>query len=153
MAETILHAREAIDQAVETILSIARRTLREQGTHLPTAILHLMDGMLPIVLPFKSEDQRKAIVEYVRAEALRRHAFAVTTVTCARIVDSRSRHEEEALVLTTSIQGGPPHVVIQPFLRNADRSVASFGEVTEGDRAAMPGQMAIFPDWDEETRH
>jgi hypothetical protein len=89
----------------------------------------------------------------VRKKAVESHAYAVTTVTCARIVDSRSGDEEEALIMATAIQGGRPYYCRQSYIRDRDRRVIAFGELVEGDAAAMPGQMLIMPDWDEQTCH
>ena len=149
----IVAVEDSIAYAVKEILGIARATLEEHGSHLPTAILHTLEGLLPIVLPFKSEEQKKGLVEYVKIQAVQRHAYAVTTVTCAKIVDSRSGEEEEAIIAGTVIQGGSPYVMVQRFFRNEDRVVTRFEDPTEGDHAAMPGQMLIFPDWEEEIRH
>jgi hypothetical protein len=148
-----MYARDAIVEAVRAMVPVARRTLEEYGSHLPTAVLHTLEGMVPIVLPFKNDHQKKALIQYVKAEAIRRHAFAVTTVTHARVVDSRTGEEGEALVLATAIQRGAPYVVVQPFTRDRDRSIEAFGTVIDGDEAAMPGQMMIIPDWDEEVCH
>lgn len=142
-----------IGERVRKIAAIARQNLLEQGTHLPTAIVHTLEGMFPIVLPFKNDEQRRALVEYVKEQALERHAFALTTVTCARVKDARTGREEETLVLTTAIQGGAPYVAVQSFRRGPNDVVTDFGELVEGERAAGPGQMTIFPDWDGETRH
>lgn len=150
---TIVAVEESIAHAVKEILAIARATLREHGSHIPTAILHTLEGLLPIILPFKNAEQKKGLVEYVKIQALQRHAYAVTTVTCARIVDSRTGDEEEALVAATAIQGGSPYVVVQRFSRDSDRVVMEFADPTEGEGAAMPGQMLILPDWEEEVRH
>jgi hypothetical protein len=153
LSTSIVAVAAAVEEAVREIMPIAQATLMQQGTHLPTAILHTMEGLVPIVLPFKNEAQKKALVAFVKTQALERHAFAATCVTCARVIDPRNGTEEEALVLATSVQGGRPYTVTIQFWRAADRSVAGFGDVVEGDDAAMPGQMMIFPDWSEETRH
>lgn len=142
-----------IADRVRQIAAIARQNLREQRTHLPTAIVHTLEGMFPIVLPFKNDEQKQALVDYVKEQALERHAFALTTVTCAKVVDSRTGSEEEMLVLATAIQGGRPYVASQTFGRDANNAVADFGELLEGDRAAGPGQMIIYPEWEGETRH
>ena len=144
---------QSVIDAAREILSVARKTILEEGTHLPTAVLHTMDGMFPILLPFKNNEQKGALVEFVKQQAIERHAFAVTMVTCGRIVDSRTGEEEESLVLATSIQGGRPHLIVQSYLRGPDRHVIAFGDVKEGDLAAMPGQMMIIPPWDEEVSH
>ena len=144
---------DSIKEVVRTISEVARETLLQQGTHLPTAVIHTLEGAVTIVLPFKDDAQKRALVAYVRKKALEDHAYAVTTVTCARIVDSRSGDEEEAIVMATAIQGGRPHYCRQSFIRDSDRHVIAFGELVEGDAAAMPGQMLIMPDWDELTCH
>ena len=154
MSTSMVALEAAVRESTSKILSIARTTLVQQGTHIPTAILHTLEGLFPIVLPFENNEQKRALVDYVKTQAIERHAFAVTTVTCARVMDSRTGEEdEEALVLATSVQAGKPHVVTQRYWREEDRSVVRFGEVVEGDEAALPGQMMIFPDWNEETRH
>lgn len=153
MATEIVVVEASVVGTVRQILAVARSTLQQHGTHLPTAVLHTLEGVLPIVLPFKNDEQKRALVEYVKKEAIERHAFAVTTITCARVVDSRTGSESEALVLATAIQGGGPYTVVQHFSRHSDRSIGLFGELTEGDEAAMPGQMIIFPDWQEEVGH
>jgi hypothetical protein len=147
----IIDLYEMIVGHVREMLPIARLTLEEQGTHLPTAILHTETGMLPMVLPFKDDEQRRALTEHVKRKALEKSAYAVTTVTCARIVDARTSEEHESLVLATCIHRGRPYFVAQSFVRGPDRRVVSFGEVLEGDEAAMPGQMMIIPEWQEET--
>jgi hypothetical protein len=38
-------------------------------------------------------------------------------------------------------------------MRDQDRSIKGFGAVIDGDEAAMPGQMMIIPNWDEEVCH
>jgi hypothetical protein len=149
----IVAVEESVVQSVRQILPVARETLQRQGCHIPTAVLHTLDGMIPIVLPYDSTEERNALIDYVKAQALAKHAFAVTTVTAVRVVDSRSETEEEALVLATAIQGGRPYVVVQKFSRDLDRAVERFGDVVEGDEAAGPGQMIIFPDWHEERYH
>ncbi len=146
-------AHDFIFETVRQICLIARQTLLDQGSHLPTAVLHTMEGMHAIVLPFKDAGQKRALVDFVKEQALMRHAYAVTTVTCARVVDSRTGEEEESLVVATSIQGGRPHFVVQRYLRGPDRHVIAFDEVEEGDLAAMPGQMMIVPPWQDEVRH
>jgi len=149
----IVAVEASVAEAVRAILPVARATLVEHGTHLPTAILHTLEGLIPVILPFKDDEQKKGLVEYVKTQALERHAYAVTAVTCAHIVDSRTGKEEEALVVATTVQGGRPYVVIQPFTRDTNGVASVFGDVVEGEEAVMPGQMLIFPDWDEEVRH
>ena len=149
----ILDLNCLIVETVREILRIACRTLQEEGSHLPTAILHTMGRMVPIILPFENDEQKKALVDHVKKQALEMAAYAVTMITCARIVDSRTGQEEESLVLATSIQRGRPHVIVQPFSRGADLHVTGFGDPIEGERAAMPGQMMILPDWESEVSH
>ena len=146
-------AYESVIDAARDILSVARKTILEEGTHLPTAILHTLEGLFPILLPFKNNEQKSALVEFVKQQAMEKHAFAVTMITCGRIVNSRTGEEEESLVLATSIQGGRPHLIIQPYFRGPDRHVIGFGDIEEGDLAAMPGQMMIIPPWDEQVSH
>lgn len=153
MADTIALAETSINEAIRKIVRIACKTLRQEGTHIPTAVLHTLEGVYPIVLPFKNDEQRRALVDFVKTQALEKHAFAVTTVTCAKVVDSRTKEEREVLVIATTVQGGKPRVAVQPFTRNADKAIDGFGALIEGEEAAMPGQMMIFPDWEEETRH
>jgi hypothetical protein len=149
----IIDAYQSIVETVRRLLEIARMTLEQDGAHLPTAVLHTVEGMIPIVLPFKDDSQRKALVDYVKKEAVERHSFAVTTITSARIIDPRTRQEQECLALTTSVQGGRTYVVVQHFSRNENLGVIDFEEVIEGEDAEMPGQMVIYPDWDEEVCH
>jgi hypothetical protein len=149
----IIDVNQTIIETVRQLLAIARSTLEQDGAHLPTAILHTVEGMIPIVLPFKDELQRRSLVDFVKKEAVERHCFAVTTITSARIVDARSGLEQECLVLATSVQGGRSYVVVQYFSRNEDSDGIDFGEIVEGEDADMPGQMTIFPDWDEEVCH
>jgi hypothetical protein len=149
----MIAAEETVIEAVRAILPIARQTLLQDGSHLPTALLHTFDGILPYVLPFKDDEEKKALTKYVRELALEKHAYAVTMVTCARVIDSRTGEEKESLVLATSIQGGSPHVLTQGFTRGPDRRVVAFAEPEEGDHAALPGQMFIIPTWDDEIGH
>jgi hypothetical protein len=144
---------QTVAEAVREIVSIAKKTLLEAGTHIPTAVLHTLQGMVPIVLPFKDDAQKRALVDYVKEQAVARHAYAVTTVTSAKIVDSRTGAEEECLVVATSIRGGRPHFMVQKFVRGQDKQVREFGESTEGDLAATPGQMLIVPLWEDEVSH
>jgi hypothetical protein len=144
---------QSILDSIHQILEIARFTLQERGEHLPTAVLHTWDGMLPIVLPFEDDAQKKSLMEYVKQQAVEKDAYAVTTVTLARIVDSRTSEEEECLVVATAIQPGRPYVLVQRFSRDAGGRVIDFGPLAEGDDAAMPGQMIIFPLWGDETYH
>lgn len=147
----IIDLYEMIVGHVRELLPIARLTLQEHGSHLPTAILHSAEGLFPIVLPFKNEEQKRALVEHVKGRALKMSAYAVTTITCARIVDARTGEEHESLILATCIHRGRPYYMTQEFSRDTDRRVVSFGEPKEGDEAAMPGQMMIIPEWQEEV--
>lgn len=149
----IIDLYELVVGQVRELLPIAQGTLREYGTHFPTAILHTPDGLVPIVLPFKNDDQKRAMVARVKVQATEASAYAVTMITCARVVDSRTDEEYESLVLTTSVYRGPPHFMTQPFFRDADRRVVAFAEPREGDDAAMPGQMMIVPEWEDELEH
>ncbi len=145
--------QEAVIDAVREIASLARGTLLREGTHLPTVILHAPGAMIPLVLPFKTGAQKRAMAAYAREQALEHAAYAVTTVTCGRVIDQRTGDEEETLVLVTAIQGGSPHYYSQRCIRTPDRRVVAFDEPVEGDAAAMPGQMMIFPDWSRELKH
>ncbi len=149
----MIEVEQAVIDAVPEIMAMARGALLDQGTFLPTAIVHTKDGLSPLILPFKDDEQKKTLVDLVKKEAVRLHAYAVTTVTCARIVDTRTGEEEESLVLTTAIRGGEPHIAVQPFTRGEDQVVLYFGEISEGDSAGRPGQMMILPDWNEEPIH
>lgn len=139
-----------IMDAIRQILEVARYTLVEQRTHLPTAVLHTWQGAVPYVLPFKDDVQKKSLVDFVKEQVREQEAFAVTTVTIGRIVDSRSREETECLVVATVIQPGRTFVITQEFTRDEERGTIELGDVQEGDDAVMAGQMAIFPTWDEE---
>ncbi len=150
LTSDMIDAEQTVIERAKEILAIARQNLVEFGSLLPTAVLHTIDGMFPIVLPFKDARQKKALVAFVKKQALEMQAYAITTVTCARVVDSRTGIEEESIVLATAIQGGRPHSMMQTYLRGPDRRVAAFGEPIEGDEAAMPGQMMIIPDWEKE---
>jgi len=150
---SMIIVEQTVAETVKEIVAIAKKTLVETGTHIPTAVLHTIEGMLPIVMPFKNDRQKRALVDYVKEQALERHAYAVTTVTSARIVDSRSGKEEECLVVATSIRGGRPHYMVQRYVRGSDKHVLEFGECTEGDLAATPGQMLIVPPWEDEVSH
>lgn len=149
----MIDIERAVRDAARELLAMARGMLLDQGTFLPTAVIHTEEGLYPTVLPFKTEEQRKQLVESVKEKAVEMDAYAVTTLTCARLVDSRTGVEEETVVLTTVIQGGEPYTVVQPYTRDENRSVLCFGEISEGDAAAMPGQMTIYPEWPEETVH
>jgi len=150
---TMIIVEQAVPETVREIVAIAKRTLLELGTHIPTAVLHTLEGIVPIVLPFKDDAHKRALVDYVKNQALARHAYAVTTVTSARIVDSRTGAEEECLVVATSIRGGRPHFMVLRYVRGPDKQVIEFGESSEGDLAAMPGQMLIVPSWEDEVSH
>ncbi len=90
----MIDAEQTVIEQVKEILAIARQNLLEFGSHLPTAVLHTIDGIFPIVLPFKDAHQKKALVSFVKKQALQIQAYAITTVTCARVVDSRTGKEE-----------------------------------------------------------
>ena len=149
----MIDVEHTIIDRVKTILAIARKNLLETGSQLPMAILHTFEGVFPIVLPFKDVDQKQALIEFVKDQALEKQAFAVSTITCAKIVDSRTGENEESIVIATAVQGGRPYYASQSYVRGPDRQVLSFGEEVEGDSAATPGQMMILPEWDLETRH
>lgn len=153
MSTVIVAVRDLIVESVRKMAQIARQTLQKSGSHTPTAILHTISGLLPIVLPYENHEQKIECVEYVKKEALERHAYAVTTITNSSIVDCRTGTGEEALVLATSIQGGQPYVVIQKYTRDKAGLINSFEDITEGEDAAIIGQMLIFPDWDRERTH
>ena len=146
-------AEESVVEAVRAVLPIARQTLLQEGSHLPTALIHTLDGILTCVLPFKDDEQKRTLVDYVKQQAIKKHAYAVTTVTCARVTDSRTGEEQETIVVATAIQGGPPHIVTQDFIRDPDKKLIAFSEPEEGAHAALPGQMFIIPAWEEETGH
>ncbi len=148
----IVDLQESIVETVREILRIARFTLQEQGTHLPTAILHTIERMIPMVLPFKDQSQRTALVAHVKEQAALLGAYAVTTVTSAKIVDSRTGKERHCLVAATAIQGGRPYVVVQQFSKDSS-GIVRFGKIKEGEDAEIPGQMIIIPDWDNEVCH
>jgi hypothetical protein len=141
---------QSILDAIRQVLEVARYTLLEERTHLPTAILHTWQGMVPYILPFKDDAQRTALVDFVKEQVREQQAYAVTTVTLGRMINSRTREEQECLVVATVIQPGRSFVITQAFTRDELRRTVEFGEVREGDDAVMPGQMAIFPSWDDE---
>ncbi len=130
-----------------------RFTLQKQRTHLPTAILHTWQGMFPLVLPFEDDSQKKELVDFVKEQVREKQAYAVTTVTVGRILSTRTGDEEECLVVATVIQPGRAYTIMQKFLRDELRNTIEFGELSEGDDAVVPGQMAIFPAWDHEICH
>jgi hypothetical protein len=144
---------ESVIEDVRKMSAISREVVLREGTHVPTAVIHTMEGTITVALPFKDAHQKRALLDFVRKRAVEFHAFAVTAITCAKIVDPRSGVEEESLVFATAIQGGRPHFMVQTFSRGPDRRVVAFGEPKEGDHAAMPGQMLIVPAWEEEVRH
>ncbi len=149
----IIDLRDNIASVVQEILRIARYTLQEQGTHLPTAILHTLDRMIPIVLPFKDDEQKASLTAHVKKQVALNDAHAVTTITSAKIVDARTGGQRQCLVVATAMQGGRPYVVLQYFSKNEDTGIVDFGEVVEGEDAEMPGQMVIIPEWEEEICH
>jgi hypothetical protein len=135
------------------VLAMARSLVLRQGALYPTAVLHTREGLTPLVLPFKNSEQKRAMVTYVQQRALDLHAYAVTTVTCARVVDSRTREEEESIICVTTVQGGAPLFMAQTLTRDEQGVVICFGDVEEGDSVCGPGQMMILPEWDRQTRH
>ena len=149
----MINAEHTIVERVRTIMAIARQNLLETGSHLPMAILHTIEGVFPIMLPFKDIDQKRALIQFVKGQALEKKAFAVSTITCAKVIDSRTGEKEESIVVATAVQGGRPHYASQSYVRGPDRHVLAFGKAVEGDGAATPGQMMIIPEWDRETRH
>ena len=149
----IIDLKESVVEAVQEILRIARSSLEEQGTHPPTAILHTIERMIPIVMPFENDGEKAALTERVKKQVAQHHAHAVTTVTSAQIVDSRTGEKQQCLVAATAMQGGRPYVAVQYFSKDEDTGAVEFGEVIEGEDAEMPGQMIIIPEWEEETCH
>lgn len=145
----IVAVDESVKRAVEVMLPIARDTLRRDGCHSPTAVLHTLTGVIPILLTFQDIVQRRDQVEQVKVMALEEDAFAVSAITSAKVVDYRSSEFEEALVIATTIRGAKPYVVTQSFLRDPNGAVTSFKDPLEGEDAFMVGQMMIFPEWDE----
>jgi hypothetical protein len=142
-----------IRDAMQELLEIARFTLQEQRAHLPTVVLHCFEGRLPIVLPYRDDEEKRDLIAYVKDQALKVQAYAVTTITSAKVVNSRTGGREECLVLGTAVQGGPPHVMIQYFTRDPDTKKIEFHDMIQGDEAMIPGQMLVFPDWDDEVCH
>jgi hypothetical protein len=120
---------------------------------MPTAILHIPDGYLPIVLPYETEDQKHALVKYVKDQVIQLHAFALTTISSAKVVNFRTGAKSECLVLATVMRGNAVHTVVQEFERDQDRGLIEFGRVIKGEDAQMPGQMIIFPEWAPEVYH
>ena len=149
----IVAVKDMIVESVREMTPIARNTLKSLGSHIPTAILHTVSGLFTMVLPFESDQQKRLYVDCVKREALKRNAFAVTTITNTSITDCRNGFAEEALVLATSIQGGQPYVVIQKYTRDEFGAIKNFDEIVEGDDAFIVGQMLIFPDWSLERTH
>jgi len=153
LSTVIVAVKDMIVESVNKMAPIARQTLRTSGSHTPTAILHTISGLLPILLPFENNEQKRECVEYVKKEALKRQAYAVTTITNSSIIDCRTGSGEEALVLATSIQGGQPYVVIQKYTRDKFGLIEDFHYIVEGEDAFIVGQMLIYPEWDTETTH
>ncbi|MGC8605170.1 MAG: hypothetical protein ACP5VS_15995 [Desulfomonilaceae bacterium] len=150
VSTVIVAVIDLVVESVRKMAPIARRTLKASGSHTPTAILHTISGLLPILLPFENNQQKKECVEYVKKEALKRNAFAVTTITNSSIIDCRTGEVEDALVLATSIRGCQPYVVIQKYTRDKFGLIEHFYDIVEGDEAFIVGQMLIFPDWEME---
>ncbi len=142
-----------IKNALKVIIDIACFTLLEHKTHLPTAVIHTFEGLTPVVLPFRSDEERKRLVERVKRQAIEEHAYAVTTITSASVVDSRTGDKTECLVLASTIQGGRPYIIVQHFTRDPEKREITLGDRSEGADAEAPGQMLIFPEWEEETKH
>jgi hypothetical protein len=149
----MIDVERTIVNATREILAMARNALLKEGSFIPTAVLHTVDGLVPVIMPFDNLNEKKRLVEIVKKRVLELDAYAVSTITCARVVDSRTGEEDETLVLTSVIQSGAPYVAIQPVIRDRDRTVLCFGEIEEGDAAGMPGQMTIYPDWPNQYRH
>lgn len=148
LVTNIVAVDESVKRAVEVMLPIARDTLRRDGRHYPTAVLHTMTGAIPIMLTYQDCAQRRDQVEQVKTMALEENAYAVTAITCAKVVDYRSSFFEEALVLATTVRGARPYVVTQNFHRDANGNVVCFEDPVQGEDAVMTGQMMIFPDWE-----
>ncbi len=79
MSTVIVAMHDMIVESVRSMAPIARKTLLASGSHIPTAILHTMSGLFPIIIPYETQEQKKLLVEYVKKEAIKRHAFALTT--------------------------------------------------------------------------
>ena len=145
---------DSIKEVVRTISGIARQTLLQQGSHLPTAVLHTLEGMVTFVLPFKDDVQKKALVDYVRKKALESHAYAVTTVTSARIVDSRSgRRRRGYRDRHLNPGGGSPTIAGNLTSETVTATSLLSGNSWKGRSLHYRGQMLIIPDWDRQTRH
>lgn len=148
LTTNIIAIDESVKRAVKVMAPIARDTLKRDGSHSPTAVLHTMSGVIPVLMTFQDAAQRKDQVEQVKIMALTENAYAVSAITCARVIDCRSSHYEEALVIATTVRDCSPYILTQNFLRDNNGNVVSFEDPVEGDDAWTIGQMMIFPDWD-----
>ncbi len=144
----IVAVDEAVKKAVSVILPIARDTLRRDGSHSPTAVLHTMNGAIPVLMTFQDTTQRREQVEQVKIMALQENAYAVSAITCAKVVDHRSNAFEETLVIATAVRGMSPYIVTQNFFRDSSGGIKDFSDPVEGEDAWVLGQMLIFPEWD-----
>lgn len=140
---------ESVKRAVNLILPIARDTLKRDGSHSPTAVLHTMKGAIPVLMTFQDIVQRRDQVGLVKNMALEENAFAVSAITCAKVVDHRLNVFEESLVIATTVRGMNPYIVTQGFFRDSSGKVTRFGDPVEGEDAWVLGQMMIFPEWDQ----
>lgn len=144
----IVAVDEAVKKAVSVILPIARDTLIRDGSHSPTAVLHTMNGAIPVLMTFQDTTQRRDQVEQVKTMAVEENAYAVSAITCAKVVDYRSNEFEETLVIATTVRGLSPYIVTQNFFRDSLGEIKHFSDPVEGEDAWVLGQMLIFPDWD-----
>lgn len=144
----IIVVDEAVKKAVRVILPIARDTLLRDGSHSPTAVLHTMSGAIPVLMTFRDTTQRRDQVEQVKTMALEENAYAVSAITCAKVMDYRSNEFEEALVVATTVRGMSPYIVTQNFFRDSHGNIRNFSDPVEGEDAWVLGQMLIFPEWD-----
>ncbi len=142
---------ESVRKTVNLMLPIARDTLRREGSHSPTAVLHTIKGAIPVLMTFQDQSQRRDQLEQVKMMAVEENAFAVSAITCAKIIDHRLNVFEEALVVATTVRGLRPHIVTQAFSRDTCGNIAGFSDPVEGEDAWVVGQMMIFPDWDLES--
>ncbi|MFH0823232.1 MAG: hypothetical protein V2B18_10825 [Pseudomonadota bacterium] len=147
----MIDVERSVIEAVRQIAYIARQTLLQQGSHVPTVVLHTVRGYYPIVLPYETSEQKRTQVDFIRRKAMEEHAYAVTTVTNAKVINRRTGKETETIVMATSIQGGRPYFSVQPYVRDELGNVIAFDDPVEGEEAAMPGQMLIVPYWEDEV--
>jgi hypothetical protein len=137
-----------VQKSVDIMLPIARDTIRRDGAHSPTAILHTVSRVIPVMMTFQDIRQRRDQVEEVKKMALEEDAYAVSAISCARVVDCRLSVYEEALVIATTARGLPPYFVKQNFIRDAQGNVIMFEDPVKGEDAWAIGQMMILPEWD-----